>query len=61
MCHEMFREMLAENNYEIGWLRVMGLERSQRFLAIISTGDKYVMRTRNDCMTSGNLLSACCM
>ncbi len=25
MRHEMFREMLAKNNYESGWLRVMGL------------------------------------
>ena len=25
MRHEMFREMLAENNYESGWHRVMGL------------------------------------
>jgi len=25
MRHEMFREMLAENNYKSGWLQVMRL------------------------------------
>jgi hypothetical protein len=61
MRHEMFREMLAENNYESDWLRVMILERGQRFLGTIGIEVTDVIRICNDCMTSGNVLPVCCM